>query len=183
MRRVQIPSSMLISDNYRELNRRLHARGNYGRYGDRWATAVQQLALKEQLEDILDYGCGQGALGKSLLQIAPTLRIREYDPAIPGKDQPPEPADLVTCTDVIEHIEPELLGNVLDDLQRLARKRVFAVVSTRLAAKVLEDGRNAHLIVQPEAAWRPVLESRFAVLDWHSRVDEFVVVLGPLANK
>jgi hypothetical protein len=165
---------MLITDHYRELNRRLHAGGRFGRYGDKWAAQVRDLARHEGITDLLDYGCGQGALRKALAEHAPELQVREYD-------TPPEPADLVVCTDVIEHIEPELLVNVLDDLQRLSRRRLFAVVSTRLAAKVLEDGRNAHLIVQPESAWRPVFEARFEVVDWQSRGDEFAVVLAPRA--
>lgn len=172
---------MLITDQYRELNRRLHATGKFGRYGDKWATQVRDLARQESLTDLLDYGCGQGMLRKALGEMAPELQVREYDPAIAGKDLPPEPADLVVCTDVIEHIEPELLNNVLDDLQRLSRKRLFLVVSTRQAAKVLEDGRNAHLIVQPESAWRPIFDARFRVVDWQSRGDEFAVVLGQRA--
>lgn len=170
---------MLITEAYRELNRRLHAGGSFGRRGDKWATAVADLAQREGLVDLLDYGCGQGALRLALAASLPALQVREYDPAIVGKDHPPHPADLVVCTDVIEHIEPELLDNVLDELRRLSRKRLFVVISTRPAKKLLEDGRNAHLIVEPEALWRPRLEQRFQVLDWQSRGDEFAAVLGP----
>jgi hypothetical protein len=55
---------------------------------------------------------------------------------------------MVACIDVLEHIEPKLLENVLDDLQRVTREIGFFTVSTVLAEKTLADGRNAHLIVE-----------------------------------
>lgn len=168
---------MLITDPYRELNRRLHAGGKFGRNGDKWAAEVAAIAAREQLHDLLDYGCGQGALCRALRDLAPGLALREYDPAIAGKEQPPAPAEFVVCTDVIEHVEPDCLASVLDDLQRVSRKWLFAVVSTRPAKKLLEDGRNAHLIVQPESFWRPQFVARFHIERWQVLDDEIVTLL------
>lgn len=173
---------MLITDPYRELNRRLHAAGSYGRHGDKWAAEVAALARREQLTELLDYGCGQGSLCRALRGLAPELELHEYDPAIAGKERAPAPAPFVVCTDVIEHIEPDCLGSVLDDLQRLSLKYLFAVVSTRPAKKLLEDGRNAHLIVQPESYWRPLFEARFDVEQWQPRGDEIVALLRSRAG-
>jgi 2-polyprenyl-3-methyl-5-hydroxy-6-metoxy-1,4-benzoquinol methylase len=106
----------------------------------------------------LDYGCGQGALGRALNQ-----EISEYDPAIAGKDSSPQPADLVICTDVLEHIEPECLESVLDHLKSLTKEALFAVISTRPAKKTLADGRNAHLIIEPWSFWEEKLARRFRV--------------------
>lgn len=172
----------LISDGYRGLNRQLHEGGRFGFRGSRWAPSVRRVAREHEVTDLLDYGCGQGALKKALRPAwwrrGPALQVREYDPAIAGKDALPAPADLVVCTDVLEHIEPELLDNVLDHLQSLSRRLLFAVVSTRPAKKTLEDGRNAHLIVEPDAWWRPKLEQRFRIVDWQSLGDEFAVLLA-----
>ena len=77
------------------------------------------------------------------------LRIQHYDPAIPDWADAPEPCEMVACIDVLEHIEPELIGNVLDDLQRVTRSIGLFTMATMPAVKVLEDGRNAHLIVEP----------------------------------
>jgi hypothetical protein len=163
---------MLISDEYRALNLRLHEKGSYGRRGDKWAQRVTELIERFGPATALDYGCGQGALGRAI-----DFPIAEYDPAIPGKDCLPEPADLVICTDVIEHVEPELLLNVLDHLQLLTRHVLFAVVSTRAAKKELEDGRNAHLIVEGSDFWKPLLEERFDVLGWEVLGDEIAATL------
>jgi 2-polyprenyl-3-methyl-5-hydroxy-6-metoxy-1,4-benzoquinol methylase len=149
---------MLITDSYRELNKDLHAQGMYGRKGDKWTAKVASLIEQFKPRCILDYGCGQGALGRAL-----GVQVAEYDPAIPGKDKEPEPADLVICTDVLEHIEPECLDAVLDHLRGLTKSVLFAVVSTRPAKKFLSDGRNAHLIVEPWTFWQEKLSSRFDI--------------------
>lgn len=145
----------LISQEYREAQMALHAgpKGyeGYGGKGDRWASTVAGIAEQYDCSSVLDYGCGQGSLAKALNGSG--LSVREYDPAIPGKDGHPVFADLVVCTDVLEHIEPDKLDQVLKHLRILARKAVFLVVSTRPALLTLPDGRNAHLTVESSAWW------------------------------
>ncbi|HET9469625.1 MAG TPA: hypothetical protein VFO24_00885, partial [Usitatibacter sp.] len=82
--------------------------------------------------------------------------------------------------DVLEHIEPECLDEVLDDLQRVTRKIGFFVIATREAEKTLPDGRNAHLIQEPIAWWAPRLEKRFTVSQVREMAGEFAVVVRPL---
>lgn len=157
---------MLISEEYRSQNRKLHRhREAYGRSGGGWAKAVIGLTEHFDTKDVLDYGCGKGELAKKL-----PIPVREYDPAIDGKDVLPEPADIVVCTDVLEHIEPEYLEAVLDHLQSLVRVCGFFTIATRKAKKILPDGRNAHLIVQPADWWLGHLQHRFKVVRWD--VDE-----------
>lgn len=152
---------MLISKEYVEQNRRLHEeRPDYGKGGHRWADTVMGVADKENIRHVLDYGAGKGTLAKSL----PVLEVAEYDPAIPGKDAEPSPADMVVCTDVLEHVEPDMLNNVLNHIQSLARRVVILAVATRPAVKNLPDGRNAHLIVEPVEWWLPHLMERFDLL-------------------
>ena len=170
---------MLISEAYRQLNRDLHDAGSYGRKGDKWADHVRDLIERFQPTSILDYGCGQGALGRALGQ-----PIKEYDPAIPGKDGAPDPADLVVCTDVLEHVEPEHLEDVLRHLESLTRVCLFAVISTRPAQKFLADGRNAHLIVEDWAFWEQRLSREFAVEKVEStHKDVAVLLLKKLARR
>lgn len=162
-----IPQVRLISREYVIAQRTLHAspRG-YGGKGDAWAEAVCELMRHYQATSVLDYGCGQGALVKALrLKDIKGARFAEYDPAIPGKDSPPVFADLVVCTDVLEHIEPDRLDAVLAHLKLLARRAVFAVIALRPANKTLIDGRNAHLIIETAEWWTGRLESAgFTVL-------------------
>jgi len=62
---------------------------------------------------------------------------------------------------VLEHIEPEFLDNVLDDLKRVTQAAIFCTIHTGPAVKTLSDGRNAHIIQQPMQWWLPKLWDRF----------------------
>lgn len=144
---------MLITDEYRRLNTELHQRhGGYGSKGKAWAPRLIYYVRKWGIASLLDYGCGKGSLKAALAPVLP-IDIREYDPAVPGKDAPPAPADLVVCTDVLEHVEPEAIDDVLADLVRLGNKAVLVAVACRPGKRQLEDGRPDHLTVQPPAWW------------------------------
>lgn len=73
----------------------------------------------------------------------------------------PIPSEMVTCIDVLEHIEPELLENVLDHLEEMTEMVLFASVHTGPAGKTLSDGRNAHLIQESPEWWLPKIMERF----------------------
>ena len=163
---------MRISPDYLEQNRRLHEAGNYGISGGRWTHPVMQLCAQLQTRDVLDYGCGQRMLEKAL-----GFDIHNYDPCIPGLDAPAQPADIVVCADVLEHIEPDCLDAVLDDLQRVTRQAGFFVIATRAADKFLPDGRNAHLIQQEPGWWMPQLEQRFRIGQVKPMTGEFAVIV------
>lgn len=153
---------MLISSDYAALNRDLHAsRPDYGTSGVRWAETVSALAEELRAASILDYGCGKQTLAAAL----PGLKLVGYDPALPGLDSPPEPADLVVCTDVLEHVEPDCIDDVLDDLCRVTSKLALVTVATRPAVKTLSDGRNAHLTVKPFSWWREGFLTRFDLVE------------------
>ena len=168
----------LISPEYLEQNKALHSRGGYGAGSFRWSELVTNLRDELGATTVLDYGCGQGTLGYAL---GNPEWFSEYDPAIPGKDETPENSvDLVICTDVLEHIEPENLNEVLEHLRKLAKKGLLAVISIRPASKTLDDGRNAHLSLKTPDEWRVVLEERFDIVSWATFPGEIVVVLKRL---
>jgi len=149
-----ISPSDCITPAYRALQVELHSRPNgYGGKGNKWADGVRALIQRFGATSVLDYGCGEGSLVKALSADKGNVRLSEYDPAIPGKNGRPEFADLVVSTDVLEHVEPELLDRVLAHLRLLARKAVFVVIATRPSNKTMADGRNAHLIVESAEWW------------------------------
>lgn len=164
---------MLITDSYKELNRLLHdVSPEYGTSGKRYAKFVQKMVEEYETADILDYGCG-----KRTMETALGFPISNYDPCIPGLDQKPDPHDIVACTDVLEHIEPDCLDEVLADIRRCTRKAAFLLIATRPAHKVLADGRNAHLIQQPRGWWEAsLLESGFTVKGYSEAQGGFALV-------
>lgn len=89
------------------------------------------------------------------------LDIVNYDPAIPEYSQAPEPEDLVVCTDVLEHVEPEYTDAVLDDLKRCAKKYLYVTICVVPAMKSLPDGRNAHINLRTPSEWVIDLCKRF----------------------
>ena len=146
---------MLISDEYRKLNTQLHAdKPRYGAGGHLWGQEVMLLIRSLQTISVLDYGCGKQTLRKCIKGI----KIDGYDPAIPGLDMLPEPHHLVICTDVLEHVEPDKIDDVLEHIRELTRRVAFLVIATRPAKKKLPDGRNAHLIVEGCDWWRDKLK-------------------------
>lgn len=141
----------MISPAYREMNRHLHlVNPDFGVNGHRYAGIVQEMTQNLGTKDILDYGCG-----KRTLEMALGFKISNYDPCIDGLDETPDPHDIVVCSDVLEHIEPEELDSVLADLRRVTRIAALLTIDTREASKSLPDGRNAHLIIQKAPWWLP----------------------------
>ena len=169
----------MISDGYKSQLQQMHAeRNDFGARGHAWLPAI--LDLWEPGETLLDYGCGQGKLCEALREKYPgTHALYEYDPGIPGKDERPEPADLVVCTDVAEHVEPEHIDAFLDELQRLSKSKLFLNVATRPAKKELPDGRNAHLTIEPFAWWQEKLAKRFVIQKAHVDPGQFTALLKP----
>lgn len=152
----------LITEEYRKMQQHLHENPKYGVASIGYAPLVAQVIELIGAQELLDYGAGKGRLGQTLKQhLKRPLNIAHYDPAIPEWSASPAPCGLVACIDVLEHIEPDLIDNVLDDLQRVTRGVGIFTVDTGAAIKVLPDGRNAHLIQQPVAWWLAKFLSRF----------------------
>lgn len=144
----------LISSKYLELNRQMHeAPEGFGGSGYKELERVLRFASNVKARSILDYGCGEGTLKKALIKAGWKGTITEYDPAVRGKSKLPKPADLVVCTDVLEHVEPDCLDNVLVHLKSLTIKACYAVIATRPANKLLPTGQNAHLIIEDTPWW------------------------------
>lgn len=163
-----------ISQSYLETQIELHKNPVYGVSSQFFVGAVRELIELHNIKSVLDYGCGKGLLKKALGDI-----VNEYDPAIAGKDGKPEQADLVVCLDVLEHIEPEKLGSVLEHIRSLSRKITLVNISTIEAVKFLPDGRNAHLIIEDAEWWRTKLGIYFDIKDSKEHQNNFVALMEP----
>ena len=151
----------------------------WGTSGRKFAGGVKDLVRQFIPTDILDYGCGKGTLARVL----PEYRITGYDPGVADFTKTPKPHDLVICVDVLEHVEPDCLEDVLDDLQRVTRKVIMLQVANFTAKHFLPDGRNAHLILQPNKWWMLKLWERFTLLTYEHNDMGFHAVLGALNPK
>lgn len=161
-------SAFRYTPQYAQLQRELHAAGNYGISGRAYMPtifhAISQLAKKHGAVSVLDYGSASGDTMKGVREhfwIPPSVENRCYDPFVDGFCGDPEPADLVICTDVMEHVEPQCTNAVLDHIASLTRRIVFFSIDLAPAKKVLSDGRNAHINLRDPEYWLKQIKLRF----------------------
>ena len=141
---------MLITPEYLALQKQLHATNDsYGISGRKYADIVRQISKWGRVK-ILDYGCGRCTLAEAL---GPAYDVHNYDPCIEDYAKRPNPRPVVTCTDVLEHVEPHLIDEVLADLRALTEQTALLVINTGPARKTLADGRNAHISQHPPEWW------------------------------
>lgn len=168
---------------YKAMQKELHSAGEYGIAGQEYAATVfhltSQIAKRLGSCSILDYGAAQGLTMKAVRQsfmLHESITDRCYDPFVEGIDNDPAPADVVICTDVLEHVEPECTFAVLDHIAALTERVAFFSISLVPAVKVLSDGRNAHINLRPQEFWLRELNKRFIVAEAKSRGDVLLVV-------
>jgi hypothetical protein len=168
----------LISEDYRRMQQELHKNPDYGVASVEYAPLVAQVMDAVGARELLDYGAGKGRLGQTLREHAQQpLTIHHYDPAMPQWSAPAQPCRFVACIDVLEHIEPDLIDNVLDDLRRVTQGIGVFTVHTGPAIKVLTDGRNAHLIQQPPSWWLTKFLARFELVQFNRMPQGFWVAV------
>jgi hypothetical protein len=157
-------SADTISDDYLRLQTELHRNPNYGVASLTFAPIVANVIKELHVRTLADYGAGKQNLLVGLKKAGVSLdAYYPYDPVFPAYG-PPKSADLVCCIDVLEHIEPVKLDNVLEELARITTRFGFYSIHMGPAVKVLADGRNAHLIQQPASWWLPRLSEHFEVI-------------------
>lgn len=153
-----------ITPEYLELQKLLHLNPNYGVASLSFAPIVAEIIKKANIKSLSDYGAGK----KNLLLGINNNGIKDieyfpYDPAFPQYGVPVA-SQLVCCIDVLEHIEPELIDNVIQDLAGIVTNLGFFSIHMGPAIKILADGRNAHLIQKPCSWWLAKIVKHFEII-------------------
>ena len=154
----------LVTDYYRSVLEKEHAQGEWGEASKHYADTVHRLMIKWHQNEILDYGAGAGNLGIILKNLMPDVIVHNYEPGIAKWNHTPNPCNMVACIDVIEHIEPECLDDVIKDLVRVINKFAFVTISTVEAHRVLNNGWNAHINLKTQDEWQEIFSQNFNVL-------------------
>jgi hypothetical protein len=136
----------------------------YGTTSERRYAFIKPIVEQLKPKAILDYGCGSSTV---VQKFAKTAKVFRFDPAVPEISEVPEeflefPEDerLVICTHVLEHVEPEELQTVLEDIKALS-ERVFIEVPTTPSKTKLPNGQVAHTIVKPKGWWQRKIKETF----------------------
>ena len=149
-----------ISEYYRDQNAQLHATNRYGKWGHRQKDAVESVYRRYNCKSALDYGAGQQTLSEAV-----SFSLTGYDPAIPAISELPTVHDLVVCSDVLEHVEPEYLDNVLEHIQAIVEVAAYFVIATRPdGTKKLPDGRDPHICLHDKDWWEAKIGEYFNVV-------------------
>lgn len=166
---------MLITEDYREQNRLLHASDKtYGVGARKKVELVKALAARYNTQDILDYGCG-----KQDLQSVIGFPIQNYDPCVAGVDMDPKPAKILVSLDVLEHIEEPLLDNVLQHMKGLMLEAGLLIIAPRLSSAKLPNGKNAHAIVKEKPWWVEKVGKYFTIESVSPKENDVIIYIKP----
>jgi 2-polyprenyl-3-methyl-5-hydroxy-6-metoxy-1,4-benzoquinol methylase len=145
---------------------------------------IEKIIEKGNLKTVLDYGCGKGDLIEHLNKVSPSVEVDGFDVANEKyADLKSRSYDLVVALDVLEHIEFGLLTNVLSEIRIRTNSIFFCSVANYPAAKILSDGRNAHLIQIPFGSWFSTLSCFFQVNQFiRTGLQEGLFICSKLSN-
>ena len=135
------------------------------------------VTAKKRIKSILDFGCGRSSMKGFLEENLPKtvlrdLEIIEYDPGLPSERLRPDGSqinvlpqrqyDLIISSDVLEHVEPEMIEETIAWMQDHCDKFLYHHIACDPAGITLPDGRNVHLITEDLAWWM----EKFTHSDW-----------------
>jgi 2-polyprenyl-3-methyl-5-hydroxy-6-metoxy-1,4-benzoquinol methylase len=159
--------SNLLSEEYRNTLKKTHKSAGEKGWGNtantKYFEVIKRLIEVNKADEILDYGAGWGGMKQKLAETNPDVVVHEYEPSRDDCCDPPAPCKFVICVDVLEHVEPDCLEEVLDDLERVITDTGYLTIFFEKAKRTLADGRNAHLIVKPFEWWLRKLSHRFYI--------------------
>lgn len=159
-----------ISNDQQILNATLHESDRYGNRDDAAGMATKLPMAIDRMHELgfcssfLDYGTGKGKLLNYLKEHSNhPIQIDGYDPAVKQfGNKPNQKYDIVSCLDVLEHIELDTIDNVLSEIQRYTINFCYLIIDLQPAVKTLADGRNAHILLAPSDWWQAKVSRYFS---------------------
>lgn len=151
---------MLISEEHRTAEYRKHITDpEYGGEAIQYSGQISTIINNMQFDEVLDYGSGKGELARSLTLDHP-VKVHLYDPAIPAIAESPDPREMVVCVEVLNHVEPDFVDSVLDDIKRVTKNLIFIAMK--------ED--------KPLEFWLPKIMERFKIQSLvRSNIDFYII--------
>jgi hypothetical protein len=141
---------------YKDQLNKEHSGSKWGSTGARYSGSALAAVLESRpyVETALDYGCGKGTISQTFLD----LEWDEYDPGIPEKSEKPDGQyDLVTCTDVMEHVEEAFVDDVIKELGAYTKKVLFVDIACYLTGKTFAEGpykgEDLHITILDPNVW------------------------------
>ncbi|MEO1128961.1 MAG: class I SAM-dependent methyltransferase [Planctomycetota bacterium] len=127
--------------------------------------------LQSPLFNFESFGCDVSAVAIENARAriggdADRVRLIEVDGRLPFND---DAFDLVTCFDVLEHLDAADLPRLRDELQRVREPHgaILLTVSLRAAASDDHEGHNLHRTVKPVQWWIDLFRPDETTIDHH----------------
>lgn len=150
-----------IGAGYKEQLQKEHNGSKWGSTGARYSGGdIEALIRRYNPRSALDYGCGKGTVAQTFVEVD----WAEYDPGIPGKDVKPSGMyDLVTCTDVMEHVEAAHVPGVIKDLNKYTKTALFVDIACYPTGKLFGEGpykgQDLHITLMEPEEWIELFET------------------------
>lgn len=167
----------LVSDEYKKLLQHEHSTSEWGIMAGKMINKLETFLIENNATEVLDYGAGSSSFKKALT--LDNIKVYEYDPGVPELDVVPEPREYTICIDVLEHIEPNLIDSVIEDLARVTKIKGFFTIAMYPARRILQDGRNAHLILEDTSWWISKLCNYFNITNLKEINEQLEVEVSP----
>lgn len=143
---------MAHSKEYLEELKLLHNKKTFGLNAN-IPKIVHNIIKEKNIKSFLDFGAGKGHTSATISNTYPEIDLYTFDPAtfpIPL----PEQVEFTYSSDVLEHVEPNLIDETLQDLCNRSTRYQYHLIACHPAKKALSDGRNAHLIIEDPTWWK-----------------------------
>lgn len=142
---------MSLSKEYLEQLSHLHNTTKFGSGGTNLPSTI--LPYLDKIQSLLDFGSGKGYFSNTVKELYKEIDLYTYDP-VTSPIELPTSVDMTYSSDVLEHIEPAHLDETLDMLFNITTKYQYHLIACHPAKKKLNDGRNAHLIIETPEWWK-----------------------------
>ena len=158
----------LISPEYQAQIEKMHNKKPWGGACRGKAQMLNKYMIMSGAKSLLDYGCGRSDLKKEFDATYATYSyiINEYDPGIPKLAGDPPVSDVVISFDVLEHVEPDKVDNVIKHIYDKCNMWTYHKICTRAATGAFPvTGKNLHLTIKPGYWWLQKFEPYFEFLE------------------
>ena len=128
---------------------------------------IHKYIVQEDCKSVLDYGSGNSDFKKTVKNLYPDydFKIVEYEPSVPELNIDPEVCDMTICVDVLEHVEPDKIDNVLSHIKEKTNKLCFLSICVVESHSQFDDGTNLHILVKPVEWWIEKLKEKFDIIN------------------
>lgn len=176
----------------REKYLRVYGSKKYSTHSPHWRCLTRVREEIEPHKEYANFGCGSGLLDRFLLETSRGILVDHVNALLPEVAQHPNLAKFVEAslfeefehfevpyavsTDVMEHIPPEKVDVVLDNIARRTPECFFQIsLDPTSEKKAIKYGGHLHLTVETPEWWRQRLLRHFGTLsnpqlDPHSHI-------------